>query len=170
MSYTIYKYTSRTSGMSYIGATRMTKVARAGKNGMNYVLHCPFFGDAIREYGWDDFDYTILNTTESRELAEIYEKEYISLYNTQWPNGYNSSIGGFASALGCKKRQETKDRIARGHWKKIVQMSMNGEVIEEYLSLTEASRKTGVPCSNISNCCKGTYKRHSAGGYLWRYA
>ena len=36
-----------------------------------------------------------------------------------------------------------------------------------YVSLTEASRQTGVYLSNISACCHGRLK--SAGGYVWKF-
>lgn len=47
-----------------------------------------------------------------------------------------------------------------GKLSKPVQQFKNGVLIAEYPSAKEASRKTGLPQSNISRCCNG--------GFLWR--
>lgn len=44
---------------------------------------------------------------------------------------------------------------------------IDGEVIAEYKSLNEASRRTGVNVSNIYCCCIG--KTTTAGDYQWKY-
>ena len=44
-----------------------------------------------------------------------------------------------------------------------------GEVINEYPSIQEAERQTGISSQNISKCCKGIVGFKSAGGYIWKY-
>lgn len=39
-------------------------------------------------------------------------------------------------------------------------------ILEEFSSIREASRQTGIPHSNISNCINGN--RKSAGGFIWK--
>ena len=39
--------------------------------------------------------------------------------------------------------------------------------VDEFISISEAERETGISNSNISQCCQG--KRKSAGGFMWRY-
>ena len=51
--------------------------------------------------------------------------------------------------------------------KAIEQLTMDGEVIQEWVSTAEASRKTKVNKGGIINCMKG--RTDSAGGYRWRY-
>lgn len=51
--------------------------------------------------------------------------------------------------------------------KKIRQFDMKNNLIKEYKSLSEASRNTGIPCSNISKCANR--KRNHAGGFVWRF-
>ena len=51
--------------------------------------------------------------------------------------------------------------------KEIIQFSKNGDKINEFISLTEAGRKTDINNSHISQCCLG--KRKSAGGFIWKY-
>lgn len=49
----------------------------------------------------------------------------------------------------------------------VVQLSLDGEVVQEYKTIREAERETGTDHSVISRCCKGRVK--SAGGFRWRY-
>ena len=52
--------------------------------------------------------------------------------------------------------------------KKVDQFDKNGNFINSYDSLTEASKEMKVPLKSISNNLRGRYK--SAGGYVWKYA
>lgn len=62
------------------------------------------------------------------------------------------------------------DRRRRGASYKarpVIQYTLDKEFIQEYQSISEASRKTGIPTSNISYACNGKLK--SAGKYIWEY-
>ena len=52
--------------------------------------------------------------------------------------------------------------------KQVSQFSLNGILIDTYITGKEASEKTGVSRSGICNCCKGKIKQ--AGGFIWKYA
>lgn len=52
--------------------------------------------------------------------------------------------------------------------KAVIRMDLEGNYIEQYASMTEASEKTGVATTSICGCCKGKFK--TAGGFRWRYA
>ena len=51
--------------------------------------------------------------------------------------------------------------------KRVAQYTMDGELISEYPSLSEASRKTGIGISGISKCCRGDYPQSH--GYVWKF-
>jgi len=58
--------------------------------------------------------------------------------------------------------------------KPVTQMTQFGNFVEDYPSISDASRITGIPMSNISNACLGRNKSNgksvlSAGGYKWKY-
>lgn len=91
---TIYKYTSP-SGKHYIGQTcKTTQRGRAERDGKGYQS-CPLFWRAIQKYGWDNFQYEILEKVESREEANAREIYYIQLYKSNNPEfGYNTQAGG----------------------------------------------------------------------------
>lgn len=49
----------------------------------------------------------------------------------------------------------------------MIQFSLDGNKVNEFISLTEAQLQTGVELHNISECCRGNSK--TAGGYIWEY-
>ena len=51
--------------------------------------------------------------------------------------------------------------------KSVIQMDLDYNVIDEYNSVAEASKKTGVSITCISRCCRG--ERDKSGGYIWKY-
>ena len=57
-------------------------------------------------------------------------------------------------------------RVSEKLSKKVIQLDLNYSVLNEFESMGQAERETGVPRSGISSCCNG--KRKSAGGYKWR--
>ena len=84
------------------------------------------------------------------------------------------------SHKGFKQSEETKRKRAlamKGHKinkealeKAVYKLSLSGEIIGEYQSLTEAAISIGKTQSfvtHISECCKG--KRERSGGYKWKY-
>lgn len=50
---------------------------------------------------------------------------------------------------------------------KPIEQWLDGEVVESFPSISDASRKTGINLSSISSVCRGVYR--SAGGYVWKF-
>lgn len=151
MSCGIYKFTSKTTGLSYIGQSidierRYKEHKRA--NG-DYSFH-----NAIKKYGWEDFIFEVLEYCEKDKLNER-EKYWISYYNSYY-NGYNETEGGEGSAASGKKRP-------------VVQYDLYGNFIMIYNSILDAERTLGInsKASNISRVCQG--KAYESNGYQWRY-
>jgi predicted GIY-YIG superfamily endonuclease len=51
--------------------------------------------------------------------------------------------------------------------KKVIQMDLGGAVIDEFDSISHASRITGISKTCISRCCRK--EREKSGGFLWKY-
>lgn len=64
------------------------------------------------------------------------------------------------------KTRTDEEKIMRGA-KGVIQISIDGEVIAEFISLHDASEKTGIYRDGISRCCRGLLKQ--SGGFHWRY-
>lgn len=51
--------------------------------------------------------------------------------------------------------------------RKIVQLTLNNDLIKVYESIIDAQKKTNILSSNICNCCRNN--RKTAGGFKWMY-
>ena len=60
--------------------------------------------------------------------------------------------------------EEKRKRKAKG----VIQLDMNGNKIDEFVTTHQASEKTGVHRQDISKCCKGIFKQ--AGGFIWQFS
>lgn len=93
----VYKHTNTVNNKSYIGMTSRKPEVRWGKNGEKYRpckgrYSC--FHNAIKKYGWNNFEHEILENNLTYEQACEKERYYIFFYNTKAPNGYNLTEGG----------------------------------------------------------------------------
>ena len=148
----IYMHKNKINGKVYIGQTYTDLKQRFG-NG-KYYSGCPKFYNAIKKYGWNNFDHILLEENIATE-KEANEKEiyYIDKYNsTDSAFGYNIQSGG---------HEQTALSIS------VYKYDLNGNYIEEYNSIADANRDNNISNGKISECCNG--KRKSAGGYMWSY-
>lgn len=179
----VYCFINKINGKRYVGKTvnereRMLKHIREAKVGNSALYY------AIRKYGWDNFEYTILfsvtgdNVREIDVEIQIKEKEFIKKYRSNI-YGYNMTIGG-DGAVGHKASVITKARMSeaqrrRGAWpmlasinrKPILKYDLNGDFVCEYTSVASAAIDTNTDARHISRCCYG--HRHKTGGFLWRF-
>ena len=57
-------------------------------------------------------------------------------------------------------------RAAEKCFKKVIQLDLNDNVLNEFESMRQAERETGIDATSISACCNR--KRKSAGRFKWR--
>lgn len=62
---------------------------------------------------------------------------------------------------------EKFNKHKQGSKKRIAMLSINGDIIREYESITSAKKDTGLKVGGISNCCYG--KSKTCGGYKWKF-
>lgn len=111
---------------------------------------------------------------EEGDNIDINEKE---IFWIKWfkDNGYrltNLSEGGEIGVdwTGRKhKKSSIEKMIENNHTRKeVIQYDLNGEILNEYFSLSEASRESGCHIFLISNCCKKK-KYYTVNGTTFRY-
>lgn len=73
------------------------------------------------------------------------------------------------SARGRVKSLDWRKKISISHptKKEVEQYSLDGIKINEFISINEASRKTGIRVGDISACCHN--KQKTAFGYIWKF-
>ena len=97
----IYKYQNKINGHIYIGQSINLEQRKCShKNAAFNENACDYncqFHQAVRKYGWDNFDYEVIAeiTPEeySQSLLNELEKFFIKYYNS-FENGYNATEGG----------------------------------------------------------------------------
>lgn len=81
-------------------------------------------------------------------------------------NEYKSSISHRVMGTACPKCAIGKSADKRS--KAVLMIDLEtANVIEEFKSISEASRRMKISAGNIAEVCRG--KRKNAGGYIWKY-
>ena len=65
------------------------------------------------------------------------------------------------------RTERARKAIVEAQGRAVRQLSIDGELVAEYESLSAAGNATGTHVANITKCAKGVYK--TAGGYIWKY-
>ena len=60
-------------------------------------------------------------------------------------------------------------KVGGARSKGVLQKSMGGDVINEYVSINQAAVLNGWHSSNICNCIKGKHRMKTYKGFLWEY-
>lgn len=189
--YSIYKHTCP-NGKIYIGITNQEPEKR-WCNGFGYQRNTRFFRDIVA-YGWNNFLHEVIAQVETQAEATRIEKILIVSHKTTNPEyGYNIQGGCVAqcflhsdsstdiSAQNILHSTPSTDNDAQTHIDrrggikfKVAQYDKDGNLIATFNSMQDASRFTGVNSGDICSCCKGKKAdgtpKHTAGGYIWRYA
>ena len=95
MTYFVYCFTNKINSKKYVGIT--SNMERRFKQHKSARNRCPVFSNAIKKYGFENFEFKILNENLSSKDAKLIEKQLIKDFNTLVPNGYNRTEGGDTS-------------------------------------------------------------------------
>jgi len=120
----IYCYTNKITGKKYVGQTihpeqrKRSHLHEAVKRQSDYYFH-----RSIRKYGWENFDYEIIEHTEHLTDRETH---WIRELDTLWPNGYNQI------EVHSEMSEDIRQKISKTKKEKIASMTL-----EERKRLTE---------------------------------
>jgi len=67
-----------------------------------HMLSKYYFGAALRKYGLDAFEISVIDRAETREQLNAKERFWIKTYNSLAPNGYNLTTGGEGGFKRCQ--------------------------------------------------------------------
>lgn len=157
-TYTVYRHvlpkeiSNKDIDMYYIGITGQYPPNKRWQNGNPYRGNSYFY-NAIKKYGFDNFEHEILFDGLTKEEAEEKEIELIAKYQSNNRKfGYNIANGG--NCIGTMA-QETKDKISKanmgnqygkGHvlseeHKRRISEAMNGNQYAKGLKMPEHVKK-----------------------------
>lgn len=152
-------------------------------------------GKAIRKYGKESFEVTVLARANNQEELANREQYYIKLFNTLAPYGYNLTTGGdlFRHTEETKKKigaaskgnkyalgkRYKKSPFTKEH-KRNISLAKKGVPIKNncklvkcietgviYRSTSEAARQLNLQQSKI--CCVALGQRKMHGGFHFEY-
>lgn len=86
--------------------------------------------------------------------------------NLEWCTPkYNNSYG-----TKTKRQLETyKKHNTSNAEKEVVMLSLDGDIVNVYKSLSDASRQTGLSLGSLSEVCNKMPHRLTLGGYKWKF-
>ena len=131
------------SNKYYIGQTVTSLQKRFGPDGKRYFSQNTPFYNAIKKYGWENFEHIVVETIETDCEEVLYQKLneleifYIKKYNSKTPNGYNIREGG-NGPLG----EETKKKISK-------KLKNKPKTEEHKLKLKESGLKREPPSAEV---------------------
>ena len=107
--------------------------------------------------------------TEKRVTAlrnsEKLKQSYIS--RTGKPSGYKHNEESKKLISLSKIGKKMPKEMIEAKSKKIIQLDLNGNILNIWDSAREMQRQTGLSQGNISRCCNGEYKQSY--GFKWEY-
>lgn len=154
----IYKITNKINNKVYIGQSiDIEKRWRAHIYRSTKEEYQEYLYQAIRKYGINKFDFSIIEECSSDQLDE--REQYWIEYYDSYKNGYNMTIGGNGNRENCEKANE-KRKVA------VLAYQLDGTFYKEFESISLASRETGVHIFVIEQCLNGNNQR--GGNYQWK--
>lgn len=133
---------------------------------------------AFKKYGFENFEFGILNTfrnalsKETKEKLDELEKYYIQKYNSYGQTGYNETLGGDAGILGYKMTEDQLEKISKASKlnnttaKKIYMYNLKDKYYITACSIRDASKITGIYYSNISRLVNKKYIKNTVKYFL----
>jgi len=115
-------------------------------------------------YQYDIQTGKLVNSFENLKSAASAVSAVITTISNACLN-YTKTAKGFYWSY-CKEERYSGDFDKRR--KKVLQYSLDLDLIYQFKSVSEASKITGISKTCISRCCRG--EREQTGGFLWKYA
>lgn len=165
--------------VSNLGRVRSLDVRTYQKNKFGkfqYVLHK---GKILKlqkqRNGYFTIDLHINGKFERKIIHRLVADAFIpNINNYQYINHKDSDISNntVENLEWCTQKYNIKYAYDFGNkippnMRSVNQIDDNGKIIETFISMQEAERKTNIRSANISKCCRKIRSR--AGGYKWAY-
>lgn len=150
----IYKITNKINNKVYIGQTSRTLAVRirehqiAAERSDGFYLH-----NAIKKYGWENFEVCVLAETDDRDALNMLERYYIQKFNSD-VKGYNLAPGGHVNCMDSPKVKEHHDSV------------MRSQAVREKISATMRKRieEHGISEEHRKHVSEGLKRFYAEGG------
>lgn len=189
----VYIFINKQNHKIYVGKTISSYLSRFNEHKYHAFTSkdVNYFYNALRKYGWDNFNkyiiyQTNLDSINNKNIIDTLicekEQEFIKKFKTSNSKyGYNLTIGGdgicgyiFSEEAKQKMSENKKGEKHHNYGKRgkdstyaipIYQFDKNFNFIKEWDCTASAAKELNLNSPNITRCI--TSKTGSAGGYLW---
>lgn len=152
----------------YIGITTQTLAQRLSRHLSDDKKRNPHKYNWINKLKKNDLKPSIKLVCENLTEIEACKREIqlISIMKGIIGNKLTNHHEGGTIPPSWKDRKHTiKTKMKLS--KPVLQLKLNGQIVNRYYSIAEAARKTGINRTGINKCC--LKKRKTAGCFIWRY-
>jgi len=114
----VYLITNTLNNKQYIGVTNNSLQERW----KSHLYDNNVISKAIKKYGKEHFSIEAIHECDTMDEAYSLEPKFIIEHNTQYPNGYNISLGGKGSQVGKRKptpehvKQKIRESLKKNPW------------------------------------------------------
>ena len=116
----IYLVTNKINGCVYVGQTTLSLEERKRyheRESLCKSRKTVKFHNALLKYGFDNFEWMILQKCNSQDELDYYEQLYISQYNScDRVKGYNLKIGGRTGGLMTEEAKNNLGKSTKRKW------------------------------------------------------
>ena len=159
----VYRVVHRASGRCYIGQTNKTLEARRREHEWNAIHDKGFvFAKALKKYGFDAFDWTIITDCQTREEADNVEQQQIAEHKTTNRQfGFNLTLGG-VSNFPVTRTVKHRKNIGLSHRGKVLSEATKEKIRQKltgFKHTLEARQKMSESRKGSKNSFFG--KKHS---------
>ncbi len=167
----IYKIENKINGKVYIGQSIdiKTRWYNHQKELNRNKHHNKHLQNAWNKYGENKFIFSIIEECAVGDIdkREIFWIDYYKATNCDY--GYNVTLGG-QGIRGYSWSEADKQRLSDvRNPEAILQLDLEGNIIERWRSGSYAARETSFPVSGIMNCLRDDGDQYQAHGFLWIY-
>lgn len=153
-TYQVYKVVNKVSGKVYIGCTTQGYETRFKEHvRMANWRPAGYFHSALRKYGVDSFDLSLMGVYNDLTTMMTAEKQRILEHKSLAPNGYNMTTGGDGGFEYCDEVREkiskaSKWRIVSEETKAKMSKAMTGRVATESSRANMSKARIGMKFSD----------------------
>ena len=167
----VYQAKNKINGMLYIGKTIKNFGQRIREHKCQALTYNSnyYFHNALKKYGFENFEWSILKESDDNNILLDFEKYYIKQLNTKISNGYNMTDGG-EGTVGYKPTKEA--RLQRSINYKGKPHPPHSKETKEKISMSHKGRKHSPEhCENMRKYRLGlksseeTKRKISEGGF-----
>lgn len=143
----IYKISNNYNNKVYIGLTNDVE-RRMYQHKIGHDAKHSAIDKAILKHGWENFNYEIIDQSDSREVIKQLEQFYIQQYDS-YLHGYNCTLGGddVIHLLDVKGEKNPRAQLTEEDVVQIRIRRMNGErlsdVYEDYKEKLQGGKRDG---------------------------